>query len=199
MARYLIKLIIEDNAQEQLLEGLIWRLVSEAGKNKRNFSLLPLKSRGKSIQAFKDYVQEDRSRGYAGADLLVVCSDANCKGYTKRKEQLLRESQQGLYTRVITAIPDPHVERWYLIDLSALSISVDAPISISLPSHKCAKGYYKNILKLAFRESGVIPVLGGSEYGKEIAAHMDLYQSSKSDHGLRDFIEEFNIWLTTLP
>jgi hypothetical protein len=96
-------------------------------------------------------------------------------------------------------VPDPHVERWYLLDPSALSNAAGISEMPALPAHKCEKNYYKQLLRSAFNNSSIIPLLGGTEYGPLVADKMDLYAASKADHGLAEFVDGVKSWLKQLP
>ena len=50
-------------------------------------------------------------------DLLIVGRDANCQGYLKRGRNWSRPPHCGC--PVVYAIPDPHIERWLLLDSAA--------------------------------------------------------------------------------
>jgi hypothetical protein len=77
---------------------------------------------------------------------IIVVVDANCKGYTERRsliESVLDQYQQfqGL---VSYAIPDPHIERWMLVDPGAFQKVFGR--GCTLPATKCAKREYKRLL-----------------------------------------------------
>jgi hypothetical protein len=91
------------------------------------------------------------------------------------------------------------VERWYLLDPLALSKAAGISRMPVLPAHKCDKDYYKHLLRSAFNNSHVIPLLGGAEYGPLVADEMDLYAASKADHGLAEFVGGVKSWLKQLP
>ena len=125
--------------------------------------------------------------------------DANCKGFTVRRDLVLKAAGKALpYREIITAIPDPHVERWFLLDMVALSNAAGAPVAASVPAYKCEKNHYKTLLRQAFAGSGIAPPLGGLEYGPLVAQGMDLFAAAKLDHGLADYVEKARAWLKRL-
>lgn len=152
---------------------------------------------GKSISALKSYLQDAKKRGASPADCVVIGSDANCNGFVKKREMLLAEAK-GLSLTLVTVIPDPHIERWFLLDPAALSTAVGENLLPHVPPYKCGKNEYKIRLKEAFKGSSISPLSGGIEYGTEIAANMDLYKVSKLDSGLEDFIRQTVLWLKSL-
>lgn len=196
MAKCKIVFFLEDSAQEVFITALVKRLITDEGKHLDHYELLVLNSRGgKSIAAYKDFVRQGKKRGYLGADLLIVGSDGNCNGFLKRRQQLLDASENITYPEVITAVPDPHVERWYLLDCEALANAAGIPIQVVSPTVKCDKNRYKTLLRKAFTDRGLEPPLGGLEYGALVAESMDIYAAGAIDHSLRDFIEQVRSWL----
>jgi len=133
-----------------------------------------------------------------GADALVVGSDGNCNGFAKRREQLLKVATTPPYPVVFTAIPDPHIERWYLLDDLALSRAIGAGVQAITPVAKCEKNHYKKLLREVFESTDVQPPLGGWEYGPILAKNIDLYHASQKDHALGDFVEQVRVWLRQL-
>lgn len=196
MDRYKIIFFLEDTAQEAFIRAMVERLIQDEGKNVKNYDLRVLTSRGGgSIRAYKDFLRQVKKRKYLDADVLIVGSDGNCNGFVKRKQQLLDASKSIPYPEVISAVPDPHIERWYLLDSQALVDAADVPVKAVSPTVKCDKNHYKNLLKKAFTDQGVIPLLGGAEYGSIVAKSMDIYTAGTVDHSLRDFIDQVRSWL----
>ena len=197
-AKYTVTFFLEDNAQESIIPPLFKRLIVENGMEPDCFELLILHSRGgKSISALKSYLEDAKKRGMSPADCAVIGSDANCKGFLKKRE-ILWEEAKGLSLTLVTVIPDPHIERWFLLDPAAFSTAVGENLVPHVPPYKCEKNEYKNRLKEAFKGSKISPLSGGIEYGPEIAANMDLYKVLKQDAGLEDFINQTKQWLKSL-
>jgi hypothetical protein len=178
--------------------SLFNRIILESNKNPKAFDLSVLHSRGgKSISALKAYLRDAKKRGASPSDCVVIGSDANCKGFAKKREMLKSEAAD-LSLSLITVIPDPHIERWYLIDAQALSTAVGETLQPHTPPYKCDKNEYKKRLKDAFLNSTIFPLSGGIEYGPEVASKMNLYKASKEDPGLEDFIKQTKAWLVSL-
>lgn len=196
MAKYKIIFFLEDIAQEVFIRALVERLIRDEGKNKSDYELHVLSSRGgSSIRAYKDFLKQAKKQKHLDADVLIVGSDGNCNGFLKRKQQLLAASKSIPYPEVITAVPDPHIERWYLLDDRALASVTGMPVRAVSPNVKCNKNLYKNLLKQAFTEQGLFPPLGGAEYGSLIAESIDLYAAGTLDHSLHDFVDQVRSWL----
>lgn len=196
MASFTVVFLLEDVAQEALIPYLVRRLIVEQQKNLEDYDLRVLYSRGGgSIRAFKDFIKGVKKRKTPKADVLIVGSDGNCNGFAKRRDQLNNSAKGVPYPVVITAIPDPHIERWYLLDSQALSDAAGVPVQATPPAAKCDKGHYKKLLKNAFAQHNLFPPLGGAEYGPNIAETIDLYAAGVADHALRDFLEQVRTWL----
>ncbi len=187
---------LEDAAQESFIRAMVERLIHDEGKDVSDYALHVLSSRGGgSIRAYKDFLIQAKKRNYLDADVLVVGSDGNCNGFVKRKQQLLDASKGLSYPEVISAVPDPHIERWYLLDSQALADAAEVPVKVVSPIAKCDKNHYKNLLKKALTDQGVFPLLGGAEYGEIVAKSMNIYAAGAVDHSLRDFIDQVRSWI----
>ena len=196
MANYTIIFFLEDSAQEALIPNLVQRLIAEEKKNPQDYELKVLSARGGgSIRAYKEFIKGVKQRKTPAADVLVVGSDGNCNGFAKRRNQLNAAAKDVPYSTIITAIPDPHIERWYLLDNQALADAAEVPVQAVPPAAKCDKGHYKKLLKDTFAQHNLSPPLGGAEYGPRIAATMDLYAVGIADHALKDFLDQMRDWL----
>jgi hypothetical protein len=194
--KHRVAFFLEDSAQEAIIPPLFSRLAEEEGLPPADLEFQVLYARGgASLEAFRIFLDDARDQPYLRSDLLVVGSDANCKGFTSRRDTVTAMAAKFPSQEFVTAIPDPHVERWYMLDLHALSQAAGVPLAVSPPPYKCDKNYYKTLLRHAFRGTEVTPPLGGIEYGPLVAKSMDLYQAAKQDHGLADFIDKTRAWL----
>ena len=196
MVRYTVIFYLEDPAQGAFIPALTERLITEENRDIADYSLRVLTSSGgSSIRAYKDFIKKAKRHKNLDANLLIVGSDANCNGFAKRRKQLLEAAKDMPYPHVITAIPDPHIERWYLLDSQALASAAGVAIQAVPLAAKCDKNHYKNMLKTAFANQNLFPPLGGVEYGSLVARRMDLYASGTIDHALRDFVNQVQSWL----
>lgn len=191
-----ILFFLEDNAQESFIPPLVERLIIDIGGNIDNYDLQVLSARGGgSIRAYKDFIKLAKKGRHPSADLLIVGSDGNCNGFNKRRQQLLDASKGVPFLSVIPAVPDPHIERWYLLDNSALAAASGIPVQAVPPTIKCDKNHYKQMLKDVFYRNNLLPPLGGTEYGPLVTKTMDLYAAGNIDHALRDFVMQVRSWL----
>lgn len=128
-------------------------------------------------------------------DLVIVATDANCKGLVERLRQITDVSNKVM-VRTICAVPDPHIERWLLVDSAAFK-SVFGH-GCNAPDQKCERARYKKMLTDAIRATGIKPSLGGIEFSEDIVFAMNLTRVSAADPSLRRLIEdlrkEFQAW-----
>jgi hypothetical protein len=189
-----VRIFVEDIAQETIIKRIFIRLCEENGLDSNRLDVeVPYSKGGGSIKAMSDYLK-DFGEDNAG-DCFVLGSDGNCKGFTKKRNMLEKNVKQShLLDKTIFAIPDPHIERWYLVDENALSNAVGERVAGNPPGHKCDKGFYKNLLKSSISKTGVIPMQGGAEFGADVGNLMDFYKAGKQDQGLKYFVESVRNW-----
>ena len=186
-------LFLEDRAQELFVVSLVRRLLAGYGLA---FQADVRSSTGGArvwgqLEQFAGDLTRDSQRD-AAADMLVVAVDANCKGLATVTDRLAAIVEPtGLLDRSAFCVPDPHIERWYLLDLHALKKTIGAGVHVSVPSHKCDRDYYKDLLGEAVRESG--SMLGGSEFGSELAERMSIVQACGADASFKAFVSQVRI------
>ncbi|MGB0561427.1 MAG: hypothetical protein ACPGVO_06450 [Spirulinaceae cyanobacterium] len=183
-------LFLEDIGHEDFIISLLKRIESEFNVE---LEIIPRNVRGgcgKMISELKQFLRDlERSKDIL-PDLIVVARDANCKGVAARERELddvVKQSNldQSIF---IYAIPDPHLERWLLLDSHAFKLVLGR--GCQAPDLKCDRNRYKKLLREAVRNAGVQPLLGGLEYTDEIVAAMDLDRVKGVDHSLGRFIGE---------
>jgi hypothetical protein len=187
---------LEDRGHETFLKALVSRLALEKGlKTGEWMDDVRSASGGRSIAAYKGFLKDLTRRGAANPfDILIVASDGNCKGYQEKKNQLLKFAEKVKLSRsdtLVLAIPDPHIERWYMSDPKAFNQAFGSGILPVLPTYKCEKSYYKKIMQDAIASSKVRPLFGGYEYGERIVEEMNLYEAAKADASLKHFMDDF--------
>ena len=115
--------------------------------------------------------------------VVVGATDANCQGFRDRVRTVDPENPPA---PVVLAVPDPHVERWLLLDGAAFKVVFGQ--RCEAPDRKCSRNRYKDLLITAIREAGRTTYLGGIEYAEDIVRHMELDRGVRSDSPLRSFI-----------
>ena len=182
---------LEDLMQEQMIHAIVRRIVTDLGVHPRSLNIRSRNSSGghpAAIGAFDRYA-EDLERGNEPLqDLVVLAVDTDCRPEVRRElagvvERIARLTCVGL------ALPDPYVERWYLLDAEALKKAVGSGPEGAYP-RTCDRSYYKTELRKVLRASGAVPILGGYEYADLIVPEMDLYQCGRLEPGLGRFIED---------
>ena len=136
------------------------------------------------MQEFKRYLDDLRREG-GYPDLIVAATDANCSGLQQRIRDI---DASGALSPVVLAIPDPHIERWLLLDGAAFK-SVFGK-GCDAPDHKCDRRRYKHRLSEAVRATGVVPRLGGIEFAEDIVQRLDIESAARVDPSLRRFVYE---------
>lgn len=128
-------------------------------------------------------------------DLVVVATDANCSEIGERRKRLA-ESAKPIADHVIYAVPNPHVERWLLLDPAAFKTVLGS--SCAAPDEECNRNRYKRILAKAVQDAGQVPLLGGMEHAEDIVSVMNL-PNRKPQSELDEFVAElrarFRSWI----
>ena len=193
VARIQILYFLEDVMQEDFIKSLVNRVAQDSSISPDSLNHDIRSARGGStvIPEFSRFMQDTTQPGFSDVDLLVVAIDGNCKGHSGRIRQLDRYIKQShpLRDKVIYAVPEPHIERWYIMDQRAFKkgVGVDPP---DMPPVKCEKDYYKNLLRKALVESGVTSYFGGAEYAEGIVNNMASLDSLfDKNAGFREFVE----------
>jgi hypothetical protein len=181
-----VLLFAEDDAQEKFVGALIQRMAAEFGLA---LKLRVRSSRGgfpRVLRELESYALVCERRAEASPDVVVVAVDANCKGLKDGCEEVEARASDTLRDRLVVAIADPHIERWFLVDGAAFRSVLGH--GCHAPDQKCEKDRYKGLLIRAVRDAGVEPLLGGIEYAEDLAKNIDLKRAAASDQALRRFI-----------
>lgn len=182
-----VNLFVEDFGHETFLEPLLQRFA-------RQYSVLIetkfVSSRGgygTVVSELRKYMRDlQRGRGHL-PDLVIVATDGNCKGQTERKRQI-DEITKSFNGPVICAIPDPHIERWLLLDSAAFKKVLGK--GCLAPVQKCERDLYKRLLITSVRDAGKEPVLDGIEYAEQLVRVMDLEYLEKVEESLGKFLKD---------
>jgi len=194
---------LEDRGHEILLKAFVARVAKEKGfKPGGWFDDVRAAIGGKSIQAYRTFLKDiSRMGAYFPFDILIIASDGNCKGYLEKKNQLMGYAEKAKFPHLVMlifAIPDPHIERWYMADPQGFNKAIGAGALPVLPAYKCERGLYKKVMREAIASSGIMPQFGGYEYGERIVQEMDLYEAAKVDSSLKHFLDDLSDALTRL-
>ena len=178
-----VALFVEDNAHREVVGAVLRRLADESGVTVRPDWRSAVGGRGRMVQELKRYLRDSAKQG-GHPDLIVVATDANCIGHQQRTREI---DTSAAFSPVVLAVPDPHIERWLLLDGAAFS-SVFGK-GCDAPDKKCDRGRYKHQLFEAVRAAGVVPQLGGIEYAEAIVQHMDIDRAARADRSFGRFVD----------
>ncbi len=180
-----IALFVEDDAHQQVIGALVRRVAAECDVSVRLDWRSAVGGYGRVVTELGDYMRDLKRQGSPWPDLIVAATDANCKGLNERVREI---GSSDTPAPMILAIPDPHIERWLLLDgaafKSVLGTGCDAP------DQKCDRGRYKQRLIEAIHAAGTTPLLGGIEYAEDIMMAMDIGRASRVDRSFKRFVED---------
>jgi hypothetical protein len=195
MARIEILYFLEDIAQEGLIKALVKRVSREAliAENIIHHDIRSARGGSRVLPEFEAFLKDTGQASPTDIDLLVVSIDGNCKGYPQKLRELrqLVSENHPFRDKVIFAIPDPHIERWYIMDQRAFKEGVGVTRAPNLPAYKCDKDYYKKLLHQTLADSDIMSLLGGTEYAESIVENIiSLDSLSNIDAGFDNFIAD---------
>lgn len=167
----------EDISHEKFVTALTERVAVEEGVEVDIRTGSVRGGHGKAITELRDYQRLLQETGGA-PDVLVVCIDGNCRGFTTGVQEIDQAIDGAVIPSYVPFVPDPHIESWYLADPAGFKSSIGG--GFSLPAQKCERGAYKNVLTQALRTAGEFVLLGGAEFADDIVSGMDLYRASKN-------------------
>jgi hypothetical protein len=195
-----ITLFCEDSFHEKFIGALLRRFEDE---NRADVTTRFLSSRGglpRMHGELSDFLRDLARDRHPLPDSVIVVVDANCQGYSDRKGMMdgVLAHYPQFQQLVSYAIPDPHIERWMLVDARAFRTVFGR--GCTLPVMKCAKDEYKKLLRTEIRASGIEAPLGGEEFAEDIVMAMDLGQVETREPSfglfLRNLKALFNAWRT---
>ncbi|MBI4584118.1 MAG: hypothetical protein HY717_08855 [Planctomycetes bacterium] len=183
-----IDLFVEDRAHEKFLSAMLRRLAREEEKRIEVHVRASRGGHGRAIKELNLYMKSVNRRVLALPDLVFVVIDANCTTYRSKNRDIGRVIKDPLKDRAVITCPDPHIERWYLVDPPSFNEIVG--YQPKLGRRKCTRDLYKARLADAVARGGHPPTLGGIEFAEDLVEKMDLLRAGKSEPSLRDFLED---------
>jgi len=191
-----IDLFAEDAAHEALVKSLIARMAHAEDKKARIRVRSAQGGHGRAITRFKEYQRVVHSMVGTPPDLLIVAIDGNCSPWTETRKRIDRVTEAIHKEQLVTACPDPHIERWYLADPESFQRVVGWRPQVG--PEKCEREHYKRLLANAISNGGHPETLGGIEFARELAAKMDLYRAGKTVPSLKAFVDAISSRLRRL-
>ena len=197
VADIVIGYFLEDRAQEKFVRAVVGKVANVAPHSILLHEIRSATGGAPVVMAELDRFLRDCQRGTVGPfGILVVCVDADCEGYTAKRNRLQERIQARAYPGPCAfGIADPHIERWYLLDPAGFARAVGVP-SPGVPPIRCDKGLFKVALRDAF--SDLNPPLGGIEAAEDIVEEMDLYTAGRNDSAFKHFTDEIKEGLARL-
>jgi len=182
---------VEDPAQESFITTLITRIAAGEGIPAQRVSLSgwAVQDGSKAIDEFEQFVKGSGDDLWGCADIFVVGFDANRKGVSERRKQLRTITKPldiALQDPIAFAVPNPHIERWYLEDQQAFNCVFGPGSAPAMPSYKSDKAFYKQILHDAIARTGRDSLLGVSAYGEDVALAVN-FDVLSNDRGFKLF------------
>ena len=108
-----VALFVEDYAHRQVIGALVERTAGDSNLGVRLDWRNAVGGHGKVVTELEDYMRNLLAQGGPFPDLVVVATDANCRGLNDRLQEI---GVWDIPAPVILAVPDPHIERWLLLD-----------------------------------------------------------------------------------
>ena len=179
-----IACFVEDRAHREVIGAFIRRLAIEHAIPVQIDWRSAVRGYGRVVQEFERYLRDLERQGGI-PDLIIVATDANCVGINNRIRDLGTPIAPA---PIVLAVPDPHIERWLLLDGAAFRAVFGR--GCDAPDQKCSRDLYKQRLLEAIRDAGITPLLGGIEYAEDIINHMDIDRAINTDRSLRRFVAE---------
>lgn len=179
-----IALFVEDFAHQKVIGALVQRLADESCIDVQFNWRSAVRGHGRVVRELRDYLRDLRGQGSPLPDLIIVATDANCRGLNERVREM---DQTTTPAPMILAIPDPHIERWLLLDSAAFKTAVGR--GCDAPDRKCGRDLYKRRLAAAIRAAGIMPSLGGIEFAEDIVQSMDINRAKRADRSFQRFVD----------
>ena len=193
-----ISLFVEDVAHEDFLTALIRRMADDYNITVSIRASSVQGGHGTVITELKQYLRDLQHNKEDLPHLIIVGTDSNCKGLSERETEI-NQVTSDLGDLVISMVPEPHIERWLLLDSAAFKTVFGKGCPV--PDQKCERGRYKGLLLNAIYEATMVSPLDGIERVEELVYAMNFQRVEQSDRSIRRFLtalqRRFRIWQQT--
>ena len=192
-----VDLFVEDRAHEAFVGALVRRIAREELIEATVRIRSARGGHGRALQELRLYQTLIERRVFdVPPELIVAAIDGNCATFRRKRTEIENATRAVFEARLVAACPDPHVERWYLVDPDSFHEIVGYRPSVG--RRKCERNHYKRLLADAVRRGDHPPTLGGIEFATELVDAMDLYRAGKHDSSLRTFVDDLRAKLRGL-
>jgi len=183
-----VLLFVEDFGHEAFIKALLQRMATESGVELNISSRSATGGRGRVLRELQQFVKEIERRPSELPDLMIVATDANCSKYAMRRDEVDQRLTESIKDLTVCAIPEPHIERWLLLDSAAFKAALGK--GCETPPEKCERDLYKRLLIKAIKDAGLSPLIGGLEHTEDIVNNLDLNHLERADKSLGSLIKE---------
>src|SRR5258705_6439032 len=141
-----VLLFFEDAGHQSIIEPLVMRIASESHVVPILHRRTAAGGRSRVVSELRAFVRDRQAGVTPQFDLAVVATDSNCQGAKWRGiiEQILAPVTGAGTPPVVIVVPNPHVERWMLVDSHAFRTVFGR--GCAAPDTKCEKDRYKKVL-----------------------------------------------------
>ena len=193
-----VNLFVEDAAHEDFLNALVQRLANEYNIKINITASSVRRGHGRVIRELKQYLQDLHRNKENLPDLVIVGTDSNCTRISEREKEI-NQITSVFADIVISMTPDPHIERWLLLDSEAFKTVFGK--GCSTPDQKCERDRYKHMLLNAIIDATKVPPLDGMERMEELVNAMNLQNMEQNDNSVQRFLRalrrQFRTWQQT--
>ena len=137
-----VALFVEDTAHQKFLGALLQRLADANDVDIKPDWRNARRGHGAVAKEFKQYLRDLQRQPGERPDLIIAATDANCQGLRERTRALGDVTGQ-IDLRIVFAVPDPHIERWLLVDSGAFKQVFGR--GCDAPDQKCERARYKKM------------------------------------------------------
>jgi len=191
-----IGFFLEDSAHEQFFTTLVRRVAEETNTEVVFDVRNATGGKGRVLTELRRYLRDAQAGRVPMHPVLVVAIDGNCATYQVKRTQIEQlKDRSGYPGELVCAVPDPHIERWYLADVEGFQLAIVGSQPPALPAYKCERGRYKQAIGQALRSAGIEAQLDIPGYAAEIVAQMNLHRAGQMDTAFKHFVADLRATL----